>query len=204
MRIEIRNDSVLLDGYVNAVLRDSRLLRGPQGPFVEQIMPHAFERALERAKNVDLMLNHERKIGSTAEGNLELFEDAIGLRAICTVTDPEVIQKAREEKLRGWSFGFIERRASMEDAENGIKRRYVEDLDLKEVTIVDDRKIPCYTATSIETRAGDEAIQETRFEAFRAVTVDERTPLDESESAPPDYSLYEKRIQLLNLGGTNE
>ena len=41
-------------------------------------MPHAFERALERAKNVDLMLNHERKIGSTTEGNLELFEDAIG------------------------------------------------------------------------------------------------------------------------------
>ena len=38
MRIEIRNDSVLLDGYVNAVARDSRPMLDENGEkFVEQI-----------------------------------------------------------------------------------------------------------------------------------------------------------------------
>ena len=36
MRIEIRNDSVLLDGYVNAVARDSRPMLDEKGEkFVE-------------------------------------------------------------------------------------------------------------------------------------------------------------------------
>ena len=38
MRIEIRNDSVLIDGYVNAVARDSRPMLDEKGEkFVEQI-----------------------------------------------------------------------------------------------------------------------------------------------------------------------
>ena len=40
-------------------------------------------------------------------GNLELYEDNIGLRAIATVTDEQVIEKARNKELRGWSFGFV-------------------------------------------------------------------------------------------------
>ena len=37
MKIEIRNNSIVLDGYVNAVCRDSRVLPSPRGKFVEQI-----------------------------------------------------------------------------------------------------------------------------------------------------------------------
>lgn len=51
MRIEIRNDSVLLDGYVNAVARDSRPMLDEHGEkFVEQIVPKTFQRALEKMK----------------------------------------------------------------------------------------------------------------------------------------------------------
>ena len=40
MRVEIRNDSVLIDGYVNAVGRDSKPIRGENGErFLEQIVP---------------------------------------------------------------------------------------------------------------------------------------------------------------------
>ena len=87
MRIEIRSDSVILDGYVNAVDRYSRTINSPTGKFIEKIEPGAFSKALERAENVDLLLDHNksRKLGSTKEGNLQLFEDNIGLRAICTV-----------------------------------------------------------------------------------------------------------------------
>lgn len=182
MRIEIRNDSVLLDGYVNAVARDSKPIITPHGKCVEQIEPRAFEKALERAENVDLLLNHnkDRKLGSTKDGNLELFEDNIGLRAICTITDAEVIQKAKEKKLKGWSFGQYVNKDRIEERADSIPRRYVEDLDIFEVSIIDDRLSPCYTATSIEQR-GDE---------FRAVTIDNIK--DEI-----NYSQYEKKIKQL-------
>ncbi|MBG9577793.1 peptidase U35, partial [Bacillus thuringiensis] len=57
--------------------------------------PRTFEKALNKAQNVDLLFNHDktRKLGSTENGNLELYEDNIGLRAIATVTDEQVIEK---------------------------------------------------------------------------------------------------------------
>lgn len=193
MRIEIRNDSVLLDGYVNAVGRDSKPIITPHGKVVEQIEPRAFERALSRASNVDLLLNHrkDRKLGSTTEGNIQLFEDNIGLRAIATVTDAEVIQKAREKKLKGWSFGQFVNKDKLEERANDIPRRHVEDLDLFEVSIIDDRMSPCYVGTSIEQRADKEVITEQRGDEFKAVTEDYTT------KTPIDYSEYENKINKL-------
>ena len=78
MRIEIRANGVTLDGYVNAVERDSRQLVTPIGKCVERIEARAFGRALARAANVDLMLTHGRRLGGTKDKNLELFEDSIG------------------------------------------------------------------------------------------------------------------------------
>lgn len=57
MRVELRNDSVYIEGYVNAVGRDSRPIRDRTTGkrFVEQIVPGTFKRAL--AKNeVKLLL----------------------------------------------------------------------------------------------------------------------------------------------------
>ena len=94
MKIEIRgNSSVHIEGYVNAVGRDSRILNSPtKGSFVEMIEPGTFGKALERAENVDLLLNHnkDRKLGSTSVGNLALNEDSIGLRAEADIKDAEV------------------------------------------------------------------------------------------------------------------
>lgn len=175
MRIEIRNDSVVLDGYVNAVDRESKPIPSLKGRFVEKIKPGAFQRSLERRANVDLLLNHDknRKLGSTAEGNLELFEDNIGLRAICTVTDADVIEKAKNKQLRGWSFGFYAEKDSWEESENGYEKRTVEELDLFEVTIVDDTRNPAYSATSIEMRDNKEVLTENRVTDFKAITIDE-------------------------------
>lgn len=197
LRIEIRNDSVLLDGYVNAVGRDSRPIITQHGKVVEQIEPRAFQKALERAENIDLLLNHdeERKLGSTKEGNLELYEDNIGLRAICTVTDPDVIQKAREKKLKGWSFGMYTNEDEIEERADSIPRRHVKDLDIFEVSIIDNRMSPCYIGTSIEQRAEQEVIAEQRGNEFRAVTVEVETPKETI-----DYSKYEKRIANLKVG----
>ena len=109
MKVEIRNDSVTIEGYVNVTHRDSKPLQSESGFFVEQIEPNTFADALTRTDNVDLLFNHkeDRKLGSTSQGNLTLEEDAIGLKAIAQIiTDPEVIKEARAGNLKGWSFGI--------------------------------------------------------------------------------------------------
>jgi HK97 family phage prohead protease len=194
MRVEIRSDSVLIEGYVNAVARDSRPIRDRKTGkrFVEQIVPGVFERAVRR-NDVDLLLNHDttRVLGST-KTNLTLYEDSIGLRARAEITDPEVIQKAREKKLRGWSFGFLERDASEEELPNGLQRRYVEDMVLKEVSIVDERKLPVYEGTSIETRAAGEEMLTPEPLEVRADYVEAQ-----ETKVSIDMSKYQNRIKEL-------
>ena len=194
MRIEIRNDSVLLDGYVNAVARDSRPMLDEHGEkFVEQIVPKTFQRALEKNEDIFCLLNHEpmRVLGSTKEGNIELFEDNIGLRAICKITDSEVIEKAKSNKLRGWSFGFEAVKEHEEKLNDNLKRRFVDEMNLLEVSIIDDRKIPCYVGTSIETRSDKNSKIEYRGEDFVPKIIDLETP------TKIDYSEYEKALEKI-------
>lgn len=199
MRIEIRNDSVILDGYVNAVGRDSRPLITAAGKCVEQIEPGSFRRALEKANNVNLLLNHDaaRRLGSTGDGNLTLSEDNIGLRAIGKVTDAEVVKKARDGKLRGWSFGMYVGRERVEERADTIPRRHVEELDLIEVSVIDERMTPAYAGTSIEQRGGADLIAETRTEEFTAVITDSSANETKQETPAPDYSEYLNKIKNL-------
>ena len=203
MRIEIRNNSVLLDGYINATGKDSKFIPGIKGKFKEQIVPEAFTRSLEKNDNVDLLLNHDknRKLGSIKEGNLELFEDGIGLRAICTVTDADVIEKAKNGELRGWSFGFYSEKDKWEDTTEGFQRRYVEELELFEVSIVDNTRTPAYVGTSIEMRADEEVVTETRSNDSKAVIVDksEKEKVKEDRTEEFDNSLYKNQIEILKL-----
>lgn len=168
MRIEIRSDQVIIDGYVNAICRDSKPLLSPQGLFVEQVKEGVFQRALNKAQDVRLLFNHQenRELGSLKNGNLQLFEDNIGLRAICSVTDPEVMEKAKNNELRGWSFGFYTNKDDWEQAEP-YQRRFIEDMDLLEVSILD--KTPAYNGTSIEAREDKTFLNETRGDEFTAV-----------------------------------
>lgn len=137
-------------------------------------------------------MNHDysRELGST-KTNLQLFEDNIGLRAIAEITDAEVIEKAKKGELRGWFFGFIERAAKEEDTDSGLKRRFVEDMDLKEVSIIDNRKIPCYASTSIEMRADGNEVLEVRTLETKVISSEQKEKVD--------YSKYEATIR--RLGG---
>lgn len=157
MEIRIRNDSVEIDGYVNAVERKSRPLMSRMGKFVERISKGAFKRSIERNGDVRLMLNHIKDLGGTKDGNLELSEDNIGLHARATITDPDVVRKARNGELRGWSFGFMDRNVEHKRDEDGMPLRDVKDLDLQEVSILDNTKTPAYDGTLVSVRSESEA-----------------------------------------------
>ncbi len=164
MKIEVRNDKVVIDGYVNAVGRDSRPISSPMGKFVEQIEPGAFRSSLAKRQDVDLLLNHrkDRRLGSTGGGELRLMEDSIGLRAHAEVSDSEVIEKARNGKLRGWSFGMYAGNDEFEERAGNIPRRHLKELDMFEVSLIDDSMLPCYAGTSVECRADGDVFSETR------------------------------------------
>ena len=153
MKVNIREDSVEIEGYVNAVERASKPLMSRVGQFIERICKGAFKKALKRNDDVHILLNHDwnRDLGSTKKGNLELVEDNIGLRAKATITDKEVIEKARNGELVGWSFGFQDREVE-NTIENGMPHRAVKDLDLAEVSILDRTKSPAYDGTLIMAR----------------------------------------------------
>lgn len=153
MKINIREDSVEIDGYVNAVERLSKPLNSRIGRFRERIKAGAFKRAIERNDDIHILLNHDvnRDLGSTKQGNLELREDNIGLRAKATISDAEVVEKAKRGDLVGWSFGFNDRIVDTRD-EDGMMTRDVKDLDLYEVSVLDRSKVPAYDGTLIQTR----------------------------------------------------
>lgn len=188
MKITIRSDSVELDGYVNAVARDSKELQENGKRFIEQIEPNVFGRALKRAENILCLLDHNYDIilASVSQGNLNLREDNIGLRANLTITNPDVIEKAKKGLLRGWSFGFNPLRQRIERLANGIEHRFVEEMELFEVSIIDDKMIPAYDGTSIEERSVSEEEIQVRFMDFENAEIVTETRAEEEPQKEAD------------------
>ena len=199
MRITIRADAVEVEGYVNAVERLSKPLTDRLGQFYERICKGAFKRALDRANDVRILLNHDwnRDLGGTADGSLELNEDAIGLHARATITDPDVMAKAKNGDLVGWSFGFTDRKVNQGE-EKGLTVREVQDLNLFEVSLLDKSKIPAYDGTLVSVRSADDS------NAINIADVTEAEPLiireDKTKEEPKkepkeiDYTMYHNII----------
>lgn len=165
MDIEVRSNSVVIKGYVNAVERDSRKISTQKGEeFVEQVRAGVWKNALEKRNDISALLNHnwDKKLGSTKD-NLTLKEDNIGLYAELRSTNSDLIEKAKNKKLVGWSFGFKTNKQSWGKTDYDVERRYLDDIDLFEVSVLDDTRIPCYYGTSVESRDNEEILIERRY-----------------------------------------
>ena len=203
MKIEIRNDTAVVSGYVNAVGRDSRPITDKDGKlFIEQIEPGAFRASLERSENVDLLLNHNKSkvYASTKDGSLKLTEDSIGLRAEAVLSDADMIRKARSGEFRGWSFGMYVGDSTKEERAEGIPRRHVKSLNMFEVSLIDKSRIPCYVGTSVECRAeGEDVLAELRYSEEEPEIIEE----ERSEPEPVDYSAVDDVISELRYGAVD-
>ena len=154
-----------------------------------------------------MLLDHEqdRELADTKSGKAKLYEDNIGLRAIVEIEDSEVIDKAKNNKLRGWSFGFLCNKEDRKTNDDGIEERIVRDLDLLEVSIIDDKKYPAYIGTSIEMRDDKVRIAEYRNNQFNEIDIKEgpeQQPKKEVENI--DYSDYEERLRKVKERIENE
>ena len=192
MKIQIRADSVTIEGYVNAVERASKPLNSRLGKFVEKICAGAFNRALGRAQDVRILLNHDwsRDLGDIKDGNLELEEDNIGLHARATITDPEVIKDARNGDLVGWSFGFDDVNVEeTRDEETGLPFRKVKDLNLAEVSLLNRKKSPAYVGTLVNVRDDGSTVyysEDNIPETVETIVEEVRAEEDQSEAKEPE------------------
>jgi HK97 family phage prohead protease len=203
MNIRVNKDSVEIDGYVNAVERLSKPLSDRLGKFVERVKAGAFKRALERADDVRILLNHDwdKDLGGTKDGNLELYEDAIGLHARATITDKDVVEQARRGDLVGWSFGFTDRDVEQGE-ENGLTVRNVKDLNLYEVSLINRSKVPAYDGTLVAVRSADDSESVNIADVTESdisLRVDEEQPVNNDNHAADngavDYTEYHKIIE---------
>lgn len=160
MEIRVNDGSVEITGYVNAVGRKSQPIADAEGYFTETIQPGAFARALRDNPNVPMLLNHDTNRVIARGDALDLREDNVGLHVRATVTDPEVVEKARTNQLRGWSFGFTPTQQQNDAPEGGgIRHRDVYGMRLAEISLLDMSRTPAYAATSVYTRDAGDAVQ---------------------------------------------
>ncbi len=192
MKAEIRADGLHISGYVNVPGRESRPVVTSHGMVNEVIEQRAFQRAIEKAEEIRLMLDHEKKIASTKEGTLDVYEDAVGLRAEAVVADDETVAAARQGKLKGWSFNMFKVKDEIEERAGKLPLRKVKDFSMTEITLA-LRKKPVYASTSIEVRADDSEEIELRSGDDEINVLD----LTQQKIKEIDYSEFENKIKKL-------
>ncbi len=203
MKVQIRNGVAIIEGYVNAVERFSKVLYDTRGKFIERIMPKVFEKALEKNSDVLALLNHDydRVLARTSDGSAKLTEDNIGLRAKIEVNDKTLIEKAKQGKLRGWSFGFKANKEERSVNSEGLEERTIRDIDLIEVSVLDDKKSPAYYGTSIELRDDETFVIEYRYsdDEKTEIVEEEEKKITPEQKLQKDIYKYTLRLNKLKL-----
>lgn len=188
MKIIIRSDHVHIEGYVNAVERLSKPITERLGTFRERVKAGTFKKALNRAEDVRILLNHDmdRDLGGISSGNLKLEEDSIGLRAETDVYDANVIKDAKAGNLVGWSFGFYPLE-SRDTSEDGMPIKELLDIDLREVSLLNREHIPAYDGTLVAVRDNDQkmVIGESMTDADMEIR-EETTPEPQEDAKPEE------------------
>ena len=153
LTIQLRANNITINGYVNAVGRNSKLLNEKGIEFYEQIKPGAFKRALANNSNIPLLIDHDHSQVITRNGeNMELVEDNIGLKINCNTDNKKVIEN--KDSIQGFSFGF--RPIKTRDVTvNDSTVREIEELELTEVSLLIN-KIPAYDGTLASVRSIDD------------------------------------------------
>jgi HK97 family phage prohead protease len=137
-------------------------------PFIERIMPGAFDKTLKSRNNVKMYLNHDSTLvlGSTRAKTLRLSVDGKGLLADADLPNTSYARDLAELMKRGdvdsMSFGFSVPRNGDSWSEDGM-RRELREVRLHEVSVVTG--FPAYKATSASLRSIDALAEVTGLDA---------------------------------------
>ncbi|PFX62950.1 phage major capsid protein [Bacillus wiedmannii] len=152
------SDGLFVRGLVNKSGAWSQTLYDKHGkPFIERVMPNVFARALQRAKDVKLLNEHDKNmlLARTKDETLKLKETSRGLEMEANLVPSKLSEHIHASIKRGtlsnMSFGMV----VLDDVwtkEKGVNQRSITDLALYECSIVSD---PAYEDSAIEARSND-------------------------------------------------
>lgn len=203
IKLDYNSEQRKLGGYINVVERPSETLFSQQRGkwFKETIKAGTFTRALQKNNSIPMLLEHDwdKQIAHTANGTLELREDAIGLR-FDAVVDEETFNEIQQRNITSCSFGFKVNEQQFESVNPKLEKRYISNIDLFEVSLVAN---PAYVGSLVEQRNMEQALEEmekeveevneeTKEELVEEVRADKKEDESEKESGSTDEEKAEK------------
>lgn len=160
IQLDFNGEQRKIGGYINVTERESETLYSQKRCrwFKETMKKGVFTRALQKNDSIPLLLEHDwdKQLAHTANGTLELREDAIGLRFDAVVSE-ETYADILTRNISACSFGFRVNEEMLEEVNPKLEKRYVTNIDLFEVSLVAN---PAYTGSLVEQRNLEEALQQ--------------------------------------------
>lgn len=160
IKLDYNSEQRKLGGYINVVERASETLYSKQRGkwFKETIKAGTFTRALQKNDSIPMLLEHDwdKQIAHTANGTLELREDAIGLR-FDAVVDEDTFNEIQQRNITSCSFGMKVNEQEFETINPKMEKRYISNIDLFEVSLVAN---PAYVGSLVEQRNMEKALED--------------------------------------------
>lgn len=203
IKLDYNSEQRKLGGYINVVERPSETLYNQQRGkwFKEVVKAGTFTRALQKNSSIPMLLEHDwdKQIAHTANGTLELREDAIGLR-FDAVVDEETFNEIQQRNITSCSFGFKVNEQQFESVNPKMEKRYISNIDLFEVSLVAN---PAYVGSLVEQRNMEQAledmekeveevVEETKEELVEEVRAEKKEDESETETGSTDEEKAEK------------
>ena len=198
IKLDYNSEQRKLGGYINVVERASETLYSKQRGkwFKETIKAGTFTRALQKNDSIPMLLEHDwdRQIAHTANGTLQLREDAIGLR-FDAIVDEDTFNEIQQRNITSCSFGMKVNEQEFEPVNPKMEKRYISNIDLFEVSLVAN---PAYVGSLVEQRnmekaledmekeVIEEVVEETKEEWVEEVRADKKEEESEKESDNTD------------------
>lgn len=159
-------EDMVVEGIVNKTGDWSHVL-GRAKKFREKINKGVFTRAIESEDRIDFLAEHRQDLllSSTENGSLELWEDEEGLKMRAKIAPTsygkDFYTLMKHKMINHMSFGFKVLKDSWRKGTDGIFERSVDEIVLKEVSIV---RNPAYPQSAIAAR-GFEVIEDLEIPA---------------------------------------
>ena len=204
IKLDYNSEQKKLGGYINVVERASETLYSKQRGkwFKETIKAGTFTRALQKNNSIPMLLEHDwdRQIAHTADGTLELREDAIGLR-FDAIVDEDTFNEIQQRNITSCSFGMKVNEQEFEPVNPKMEKRYISNIDLFEVSLVAN---PAYVGSLVEQRNMEKALEDMEKEVIEEVVEETKEELVEEVRADKKEEESEKESDNTDVESQKE
>lgn len=177
--LNTNEEDMVVEGIVNKTGDWSHTL-GRAKRFREKINKGVFTRAIKAEDRIDFLAEHRQDLllSSTENGSLELWEDEEGLKMRAKIAPTsygkDFYTLMKHKMINHMSFGFRVIKDSWKKGADGIFERSVDEIALKEVSVV---RNPAYPQSAIAAR-GIEVVEDLEIPSELLEDNDEERSID--------------------------